>query len=226
MSSDKTAVLFFSRTLNDEYGASSFGLNREGFSSLYKFFVNKTLKTVEESGLPLVEAYSNEQVGDTFSERLINSLESVSQKGFERVIIIGNDAPELSVKDIQSANTALDRGLSVLGRDKRGGVYLIGLDLKKVKSSTLRGIQWHSANVHHQLSLLLGDVHDLSDKCDVNQTKDLKRLLKLKDSLSQGVLRFLKLIFTPRNEISPSYLFIQYFILTACLDRGPPRLAY
>lgn len=226
MSSDKTAVLFFSRTLNDEYGASSFGLNREGFSSLYKFFVNKTLKTVEKSGLPLVEAYSNQQVGKTFSERLINSLESVSQKGFERVIIIGNDAPELSVKDIQSANDALDKDLSVLGRDRRGGVYLIGLDLRRIKSSALEGIQWHSANVHHQLSLLLGDVHELSDKCDINQTKDLKLLLKLKGSLSQGVRRFLKLIFTPRNEFSSGYLFIQSIILADRLDRGPPCLTH
>lgn len=225
MSFGKTAVLFFSRTLNDEYGTGSFGLNRKGFSELYKFFVNKTLKTVRDAGLPLIEAYSNQQVGDTFSERLINSLKSVSDRGFERVIIIGNDAPQLSVDDILSASTALDEGVNVLGKDKRGGVYLIGLDLKAFKPTDLNGIQWHSNSVFHQLSAVLGDVHELSERHDINWVADLKSLLNVKGTLAFGIRRFLKLIFASPKKISHKHLITNFFILEDHLDRGPPHPA-
>ncbi len=226
MSTGKTAVLFFSRTLNDEYGAGSFGLNRKGFSKLYKFFVNKTLKTVEEAGLPLIEAYSDQQVGDTFNERLTHSLALVTQKGFERVIIIGNDSPELSVSDIHSADHALDNGQSALGRDARGGVYLIGLDLSKIDSSTLAGIQWHSTSVYDQLSLQLGDVYKLTDKRDINKIEDLRVLLKCTSALSQGVRKFLKLILVSLITVTRGYQLIEHLILQNHLDRGPPHRAH
>ncbi len=226
MSFGKTAVLFFSYTLNDEYGVGSFGLNRKGFSNLYKFFVNKALKTVEEAGLPLIEAYSNQQIGDTFSERLINSLKSVSDKGFERVIIIGNDAPQLSVGDVLSAKTALDEGLNVLGKDKRGGVYLIGLDLKTFNSAPLRVIQWHSSHVYRQLSEVLGDVYELSERYDINRIADLKSLLNVRGSLTLGIRRFLMFIVTFQHKVTRTHLFINFFIFEDHLDRGPPRLAF
>ena len=225
MSFGKTAVLFFSRTLNDEYGAGSFGLNRKGFSTLYKFFVNKALKTVEEAGLPLIEAYSNQQVGDTFSERLIHSLKSVSDKGFERVIIIGNDAPQLSVDDMLSAETALNEGVNVLGKDKRGGVYLIGLDLKTFNSAHLQRVQWHSTHVYRQLSKLLGDAYELSERYDINRISDLKSLMNVRGTLTLGIRRFLKLIITFQHKISQKHLIIKFFIFEDHLDRGPPHPA-
>lgn len=223
MSSDKTAVLFFSRTLNDEYGASSFSLNRKGFSKLYKFFVNKTLETAKNAGLPLIQVYSNQQVGNTFSERLINSLKLVTEQGFERVIIIGNDAPDLTVDDIRLAETALEKGSSVLGQDNRGGVYLIGLDLQKFDLSLLAGVNWHSNKVYQQLTSLLDGVFDLSNKVDVNQLGDLKKLWKVNNTLSQGIIRFFKRLMSLGNWVSWGIESIQTRILETFVNRGPPH---
>ncbi|MBO3698302.1 DUF2064 domain-containing protein [Roseivirga sp. E12] len=226
MSSNKTAVLFFSRTLKDEFKAKSFGLNRTGFSSLYKFFVNKTLQTVKDSGLPLIEVYSNEQVGDTFGERLTHALKTVAQQGFESVIVIGNDAPELSASDIQKAGMALQKGYSVLGRDDRGGVYLLGVDLSEAHAIDFESIRWHSDSVHHQLSGLLNNVIDLKTRLDLNTYEDVNFLLRFKSTLNRGVRLFLRNIFYHTTGTIRAYLGFNPFAVTVRVVRGPPQFAF
>lgn len=225
MSLNKTAVLFFSRTLNDEYGTNSLGLNRKGFSKLYEFFVNKTLQTVEASGLPLVQSYSNEQVGETFSARLINALKTVADKGFEKVIVIGNDTPELSAHDISSAKASLDEGMNVIGKDARGGAYLIGVDLQHFNTADLEKIDWHSDSVCEQLSLALGEVCQLSSKRDVNQFMDLQALLALKSGLSRGVHGFIRSLYAVSRSATANQVWFDFSVTTVLVDRGPPQAA-
>ncbi len=225
MHSDKTAVLFFSRTLNDEYGANSFGLNRRDFSKLYKFFINKTLETAKDSGLPLIQVYSNEQVGNSFSDRLINSLKSVIEQGFERVIVIGNDTPHLAADDIRKAEASLDKGVNVLGQDNRGGVYLIAIDFQRFDLSLLANVNWHSNSVYQELSGLLGSFLNLSDRYDINQREDLKHLCR-RATLSHGIIRFLKCLMSLRNWISQEIENTHIRTLEIIINRGPPHYIY
>lgn len=225
MSTGKTAVLFFSRTLNDEYASSAYGLGYQRFSSLYRFLVNKTLTTVRRAGLPVEEVYSDQQIGQTFGERLMNSLKEVTRYGFTKVIIVGNDAPELTTEDILTADRMLGNQVNVLGRDKRGGAYLIGLNLEQFDLSSLKDIRWQSKDVSTQLEQTLGEVYDLSVKRDINSSYDFYDLLKTRASLSKGVLKFLrKLVHVVLKAIFTSPK-IQNPLLDVYLDRGPPSLA-
>ncbi len=225
MASDKTAVLFFSRTLNDEFGAKSLGLNRKRFSSLYKFFVNRTLQTVRDSGLPLIEFYSNQQVGNTFNDRLVHSIRVVAEQGFQNVIIIGNDTPELSVDDLLSADKALQKGQNVLGRDSHGGVYLMGLNLNESKSIDFKAVQWHSGFVYQQLSDQLEGTLTLEAKSDLNTLKDFNAVLRLGTQLSRGIRQSLKRILFHKAESVPFFIGFSKFKKTAWIVRGPPQFA-
>ncbi|OEK00068.1 hypothetical protein BFP97_00415 [Roseivirga sp. 4D4] len=226
MPSDKTAVLFFSRTLNDEFGAKSLGLNRKRFSSLYKFFVNRTLQTVKDSGLPLIEFYSNQQVGNTFNERLVHSLRVVAEQGFQNVIIIGNDTPELSVDDLMRADKALQKGQNVLGRDSHGGVYLMGLNLDEAKSIDFKAIQWHSSFVYQQLCDQLEGVFILEAKSDLNTLEDFNVVLRLRTRLSRGFRLSLKRILFHKAERAQFFMGFSKFKTTTWIVRGPPQIAF
>lgn len=225
MSTGKTAVLFFSRTLNDEYVANSLQLERQRFSKLYQFLVKKTLRTVEASGLSLIEVYSDQQVGNSFGERLANSIQTVSEKGFDKVIIIGNDAPELSVDNLRLADKALNEGQQVLGSDIRGGVYLIGVDLQQINADQLACISWHSNKVFDELSTFLGHFRKLSTKSDVNSLADLSLLLNVRSTLSQGVRAFLKSVLSSWGKVIKKIIGISFSIGNTQVNRGPPILA-
>lgn len=80
------------------------------------------------------------QRGDSFGERLENAVETLSDLGYAKVVIVGRDCPDLQSADIQQAFSALEERQLVLGPDHRGGCYLIGFNLED--RWRLRGIQW------------------------------------------------------------------------------------
>ncbi|MEZ4395275.1 MAG: DUF2064 domain-containing protein, partial [Polyangiales bacterium] len=66
------------------------------------------------------------QRGRGFGPRLLDALERTRRLGFDRLVVVGSDAPALSSYDVEAALSA--RGEVVLGPAVDGGVYLLGLD--------------------------------------------------------------------------------------------------
>lgn len=225
MSTVKTAILFFSRTQHDEFSAKSLGVNRKRFDSLYKFFTNKTLSTAKDTGLPVIESYSNRQQGRTFSERLTNELQLVARQGFESVIIIGNDTPGLSSEDILLASNQLSEGRHVLGKDNRGGAYLIGLNLRDFDFSFFDHIRWNSSSVHDQLKGALGAVYELATKTDINHLQDIQELIRKTNVLSRGAIIFLRTFLSGVNRITVNLNLVELNVIPLPTYRGPPALS-
>ena len=70
---------------------------------------------------------TRQQRGKSFGERIMNAFSFVYEQGFENVICIGNDCPELDLSHLQIAITQTELGKVVLGPTTDGGVYLIGI---------------------------------------------------------------------------------------------------
>lgn len=226
MSTGKTAILFFSRTQHDEFNAKSLGFSRNSFGSLYKFFTNKVLGTAGETGLPVIESYSNRQQGTTFNERLTNELQLVAKQGFENVIIIGNDAPGLSREDILLANDQLSEGKHVLGKDNRGGAYLIGLNLGEFDFSLFDHVRWNSNSVHDQLKESLDAVYELASKADINHHRDFQELIGKTNVLSRGAITFLRTFLSEVNRIAVNLSLAELSVIPLPTYRGPPALSH
>src|SRR5438552_5625985 len=67
---------------------------------------------------------SGRQHGSTFGERLSNAVKDLAQSGYEQIVIVGRDCPQLNADDIRSAFERLGQNRAVLGPDHRGGCYL------------------------------------------------------------------------------------------------------
>ena len=224
MQESQTAILFFSRSLNDEFQAKGFGLSFHLFERFYRFQQKKTLSTLKRSGLSVFESYSDHQVGDSFGERLHYDLQSIKNKGFRSVIIVGNDTPELDKNDLATAERYLNQGIPVLGEDERGGAYLMAFPFDHINLNLLNGIEWHSKQVFKQLKHLLAPSYELDRKKDLNTKVDLKEILK-GGSISRGVRSFFRSLFKTQKKSFPEIFAKALLQLSTTSRRGPPTLA-
>lgn len=67
------------------------------------------------------------QGAGTLSPRLVRATRDAFDRGAHRVVVVGTDAPELSVNDLERAFEALARRAVVLGPSADGGYWLVGL---------------------------------------------------------------------------------------------------
>lgn len=115
----------------------------------------------------------HEQVGSTFADRLEHALQTVRRLGYERVIVVGTDVPELRSIDIERAVRRLDSNRLVIGPDARGGCWLIGLHAKDI--GLLRGVVWQRDTDRRQLIERFGveSTSLLETKADLDSPADL-----------------------------------------------------
>lgn len=68
------------------------------------------------------------QKGNHLGERMSQAIKDVFAKGYEKVILIGSDIPDITLDDIEQAFSLLDDNDVVLGPTYDGGYYLIGMN--------------------------------------------------------------------------------------------------
>jgi hypothetical protein len=78
------------------------------------------------------------------SEFTGTAIQVIFERGFEKVICIGNDCPALDKNRILEAAEKLQTTDTVLGPDNRGGVYLLGISQKDFKPEVFENLAWQS----------------------------------------------------------------------------------
>lgn len=183
----------------------------------------------KQSGLPFFTVNTNQQQGHTFGERLHQAIAAFFDCGFQKIIVIGNDCPELQPTDINRVARLLQTKAAVFGPARDGGVYLLGLD-KSIFTQKVgfTQINWQTESVLTELQRWAQgyDIHTL-DKiyADLDSAKDLQaaffsKILPVK-MLAFLTALFLKSLLSCRHLISFSLSrFTHSFSF-----RGPPIVA-
>ena len=176
----KSAILFFSRTASSEENNKPF-LGGSAISSqkITNRIIVDSLVKIKKTGLPFYVFDDTNQHGESFGERLSNAVEDVFRHGHDRVIIVGNDCPQLRSKHILSANKLLEQTPLVLGKDNHGGAYLIGISKDAFQKNIFTSLRW-------QTPFLFIDLKNFSPNAilpdlffDVNNRRDITPLLQL-----------------------------------------------
>ncbi len=213
----KTAILFFTRSESSEIRWKSFGLNRKKSFLLAKSLISRTRNLLQESPFPVFEIGS---VHEPVHIGFIKALESIWDQGFERIISVGNDCPQLKISDLLQADKLLDSAGLVAGPDHRGGVYLLGIHKSSFNRDFFLGLPWHTSRffsylaAEHENMGVLHNLHDLNHKDDLFEAlKAIRsRLLRFLITLIAGAKSTFPDISRP-YEHSPSLQFLR---------RGPP----
>lgn len=122
------------------------------------------------------------QRGEGLGERMKNAFEDAFSDGFERVVLVGSDVPDLPGEYVDLAFYCLGRKDVVVGPSVDGGYYLIGFSRGGFLPEVFDGISWSSDVVFKQT---VDVIRRYDKKCfllgqwqDVDTVADLESLLK------------------------------------------------
>lgn len=150
--STSTAILIFTQEASKEAArkmltpSKNQGVNRLVFDKL-NHLVERTT-TVAASKAENLRVFHSKQLikpnNNSFGKQLSEAIQAVFERGFEKVICIGNDCPALNENRILAAVEKLQTFDTVVGPDNRGGAYLIGISSKGFKAEVFENLAWQS----------------------------------------------------------------------------------
>ncbi len=183
-----TAILVFSLSAHEEKGRKNMFGRHQNFTNkrTFELLIHLTKKTVKNSKVDVIWIGEKEQKGNSFGERFTNAFLQLFDQGYEKVIAIGNDCPDLTTAHIETAITQLDHQSLVLGPTLDGGDYLIGIHQRNFDSTLFGTIPWESQKVHVGL-ITMADGLGLQVSClqtlmDIDNFQSIKTYIQSKPS--------------------------------------------
>jgi len=89
--------------------------------------------------------YKAVQEGDDLGERMKNAFKKGFEDGYERIVLIGSDLPDINTHHIENGLKALKQHEVVFGPAEDGGYYLIGLS--KMHEFVFENKPWSQSNL-------------------------------------------------------------------------------
>lgn len=197
----KTAILVFANSAQEELKHKPIANGEKLFKSL----TSKTLTTVAKTKLPYFHFSESKQIGNTFGERFTNAIRSIFNKGFEQIITIGNDSPQLTAAHILETEKHLTDEKFVLGPSTDGGFYLMGIKRSQFCASAFKNLAWQTKTLSKQLLRLVCttnvSVFRLETLFDIDTVQDIKRFISHIYQLPETLLKiFLAILQTKKNK--------------------------
>jgi uncharacterized protein len=221
----KTAILLFAQSTTLASSTKVIARNPKQNFLLWKKMNNRVLKTTRKTKLPTFYFNETNQIGYTFGEKLANALLETFDKGFEHVIVIGNDCPLLKSVHLLEAASQLLRNDFVLGADFNGGAYLIGLKKSILNIEKFTAISWQTNLVFNELKSLSEEntIAILPSFNDCNTASDLKEI-GLKLSYLDRLKHFILSLFRTISNINLSKIvFFSGKISSFHFNKGSPN---
>jgi len=224
--STDTAILLFAQSEKVESGLKPIALCKKQNVLLWKKMNEKALKTIQKTNLPYFISNETNQVGNTFGKKITHAIQEIFAKGFEKVIVVGNDCVALNAKHLLQAERDLQRNDLVIGADFSGGAYLIGLTKSKFKAEPFRTIPWQTKKVFSALQNLYNTqpIGFLPSLGDCNSASDFKKALYHLPYFSAFKKILLSFLFVPKQQDKFESNFIVNHYYTTRFNKGSPIL--
>lgn len=175
-------------------------LDDETIVKLYDCFVRDLLTTLDQIGSPVIICYHPPeriapmkewlgsdrhympQHGEDLGERMYNAFTEAFSMGFQRVLLVGSDIPDLPLQIIERSLTQLEAVDMVLGPSQDGGYYLIGFRKDQFHPDVFRDIPWGTNAVLPLTRKLIAaarmDCHELPEWNDIDTFEDVLDLME------------------------------------------------
>jgi glycosyltransferase A (GT-A) superfamily protein (DUF2064 family) len=174
--SSSTAILLFAQPVAHDAASKRVAYGARVRRQVVERLNKHTRLTAEATGLPVVQSTALITHGGSFGDQLVRACQATFALGFERVLIVGNDCPALTTAHLIEAAERLKTAPVVLGPDRRGGLYLVGLSREAFEGSSLIGLPWQTSQLAKATRLLYAQqpVVVLSPLTDINGRADLQ----------------------------------------------------
>lgn len=196
--------MLFIQEASQDASQKVFTDNAQVNKSIIEKFNSRIKSIAKSTGLAVFNSTDLLTNKNSFAESISESIQKVFEKGFDKVICLGNDCPAISKKIILESADLLQNSDTVLGPDDRGGVYLIGLSKSNFNAEKFKQIAWKSSRMllsylaffkSESISLLerIADVHTYCDLINYKFSKSfISEILSLiqkfsKPQISKGL---------------------------------------
>ena len=220
-----TAILVFAQSAKKD------SLNKGVLKGelLFDQLTQEAIQKAKRSGLPYFHIGEQQQVGAHFGIRLANAMQGIYEKGYKKIIVIGNDSPDLKTATLVQAANIIGEGNPVLGPSKDGGVYLIGLDQSDFHFEAFVSLPWNQGNLRTAMISRLKEgsasPYSLNPLMELDTEWDLKVWLKLNTQTGRRLLKLLLLILTRFfSAVSAVILYFQEIYFRIFRNKGSPDL--
>jgi len=223
MTTKHTAILLFANSSSEEIKQKKIIKGMD----LFKHLNDKISLEAQKTGLDVM-LYSEEiQKGNSFGERFANAIESVFLKGYQHVITIGNDSPDLRAHHLTTAAKNLQKNILTLGPSLDGGTYLITLSKQQFNKEQFIKLPWQTSKLLHSLERFLVSKHTTINKLtplkDIDSFTDIHFFIsrfKKTTTLFKSIL--LSLVFSLRNNFFSPFFFYKEIQLSFPFNKGSP----
>lgn len=201
----KTAILIFANSPEVDAKRKNLHQGKQLFEKLNKNLIQK----VERSGLPYFLITDTSQKGKNFADRFYNALNYVFGVGYENVITIGNDTPQLKTQHLLKADEALAQNISSIGPSVDGGFYLLGIHKDTFRALDFKNFAWQSPKLYHQIISALEDnqqaIQNLEVFADLDNLDNLKQVQNFIHKISIEIQQLISALLTSLkfNFINP-----------------------
>jgi len=89
--------------------------------------------------------YFYAQSGESLGMKMLNAFQQIFEKGYDRIIIVGTDVPDIDSTLMLNAFDELDKKDFVIGPSHDGGYYLLGM--KSLTADLFNDIKWGAERV-------------------------------------------------------------------------------
>ena len=226
MNKEDVAIIIFAQTGKKERISKHIVSSGNDDELLFDFFNKNVENLVIKTRIPYFFISETKQIGCSFGEKITNAVLSVFSKGYCKVIVLGNDCPQLKTEHIRNAFGAMNANKEVIGKDNRGGTYLIGLSESNFDSKSFQELDWQTNCLFDDLYNLLNTgnnieilpvLYNLNTRAEANF---ILKLLGFKSSFRKLILLILRLLPARQNRFEQIGTLIIIFYTKGL--RGPP----
>lgn len=228
------AILFFTRSAEAEGMHKQFvnDTNRGKNVGLARSLIGHTRQQLSQMDLPVCEINEKNQKGSSFGERFANAFSEVFQKGYQYVIAVGNDTPELQPSHLNKARELLTEGKAqiVLGPAKDGGTWLMGYYREAFDHRSFQQLPWNSSRLLQTILERAGKevaISQLEVFSDIDNYKALSDFVNQSQFTSSSILLIVRLILDilsadPTESTSSTFLTPNSPAQSSLFLRAPP----
>lgn len=227
----KTAILLFTQTAKAAAQQKLLGLSigDKHKEQVFEKLLQKTRKEAQQTGLDIIEISCKQQKGNSFGQRIATATQQVFDAGYEHIIILGTDTPNINSSLIIRAANQLHQNQAVLGHAVDGGAYLIAFNQVNFDAETFANLSWQDENTAQVLTQYFIDagstVSSLAKLADIDSYRDLLVFIT-KAKVNQLAHSFEQIINAAKgfeNSFCYSFFYV-FFIIHALYNRPPPAL--
>lgn len=220
--STSTGILYFSLAPKQDAKHKKWTASDRRNTALSTVLYKSTKKKLLRFGLDVLETISGKSSSKSFGNNLADAIEESFNKGYEQLIIVGNDCPQLIQEDLRQSLIALNQDHLSMGKTPKGGAYIFSIKKSAWNKTKFAQLSWCTNQLATDLQNYLSafkTVIQLQSKDDLNDLQDLYQYIGSHRTIIAMLICSLMAdlpIQTFRNPLKSNHTINKYY------DRGPP----